>query len=135
MTIRTCSRSAACADEKAVPKTSMLASENALIDWDIRDPFWEGRHPTVPPSQRLRSRMVSRKPTNRCLAGSRSWRVTHKANVRDRSFVTITRSDIQVNRATYGGAARRRSQHSRRKRVASGLSLHHVLGQELSIER
>src|SRR5215475_4615121 len=41
MTIRTCSRSAAVAEETAAPITSALANASTLTVCDMRDPFWQ----------------------------------------------------------------------------------------------
>jgi hypothetical protein len=60
MTIRTCSRSAACAEE--IPATSAVASEKVLIEWDIERSFLDKRGTPTDAMPLLRSRIGERHP-------------------------------------------------------------------------
>src|SRR5215467_13231318 len=60
MTMRTCSRSAACAEER--PTRSAVASKKVLIECDIERSFLDGRGTPTDAMPRLRPRIGERQP-------------------------------------------------------------------------
>src|SRR5262245_30931798 len=69
MTVRTCSRSADCAEGRAAPNTSAIARVLIVVDMGILS-AQAGTH-GCPRRRGCAHRIVSPTPTNRCLASSR----------------------------------------------------------------